>query len=158
MISEMLCDDTRQIISSRELIEYATAHVPELSSIHSYRVELPAEPPCVMVNRIKMSRALINLLENAMDAVDPVHGEITVSVLRQDASVLLEVADNGVGILPDQSELIWEPGFSTKQSSGFGLSFVKEIVEKNGGTIRMESLERCGTRMVITLPEALARD
>ena len=156
MISEMLCDDTRQVISSRELIEYATAHVPELSSIHSYRVELPAEPPCVMVNRIKMSRALINLLENAMDAVDPVHGEITVSVLRQDASVLLEVADNGVGILPDHSELIWEPGFSTKQSSGFGLSFVKEIVEKNGGTIRMESLERCGARVVITLPEALA--
>ena len=109
-----------------------------------------------MVNRIKMSRALINLLENAMDAVDPVHGEITVSVLRQDASVLLEVADNGVGILPDHSELIWEPGFSTKQSSGFGLSFVKEIVEKNGGTIRMESLERCGARVGITLPEALA--
>ena len=111
-----------------------------------------------MVNRIKMSRALINLLENAIDAVDPVHGEITLSVVRMDAAVHLEIADNGVGILPGHSELVWEPGFSTKQSSGFGLSFVKEIVEKNGGTIRMESLERCGTRMVITLPEALACD
>ena len=112
----------------------------------------------MMVNRIKMSRALINLLENAIDAVDPVHGEITLSVVRMDAAVHLEIADNGVGILPGHSELVWEPGFSTKQSSGFGLSFVKEIVEKNGGTIRMESLERCGTRMVITLPEALACD
>lgn len=154
MISEMLCDDTRQVISIRELVDYATAHVPELSSIKSCRIEIPAIPPCVRVNRIKMCRALINLLENAIDAVDLKHGEITVTVATEEQTVNLTIADNGIGILPVHAELVWEPGFSTKQSSGFGLPFVREIVEKNGGTIVIESLEQRGTRVIISLQEA----
>lgn len=158
MISEMLCDDTRQTINSKELVEYAAAHVPELSSIKSCRIEMPSDPPLVQVNRIKMSRALINLLENAIDAVDLQQGEITVKVSSSGQLVIIEIADNGSGILPHHAELVWEPGFSTKKSSGFGLSFVREIVEKNGGLITIDSLENQGTRVVIALQEVVEND
>jgi len=101
-----------------------------------------------------MCRALINLLENAIDAVELKHGEITVTVATDEQTVNLTIADNGIGILPVHAALVWEPGFSTKQSSGFGLPFVREIVEKNGGTIVIESLEQHGTRVIISLQEA----
>jgi len=153
MISEMLCDDTRQKISSRELVEYAAAHVPELSAV-KYSVKMPEQPPWVCVNRIKMSRALINILDNAIDAVGREQGEINVTIASGNQQVLIEITDNGAGILPQYAGLIWEPGFSTKNSSGFGLPFVREIVEKNGGHISIENAANQGARVIISLPEA----
>ena len=157
MISEMLCDDTRQRINCRDLIEYAIAHVPELSAV-KYRVEIPEPAPWVSVNRIKMSRALINILDNAIDAVGGDRGEIAVTITAGRGRVFIEIVDNGEGILPQHTELIWEPGFSTKKSSGFGLPFVREIVEKNEGGIRIENAERKGARVVISLPEVLENE
>ena len=153
MISEMLCDDTRQKISSRELVEYATAHVPELSAM-KFCFEMPEPPPWVSVNKIKMSRALINILDNAIDAIGREMGEVTVKVVAMNQTVYIEIADNGAGILPQHTGLIWEPGFSTKNSSGFGLPFVREIIEKNGGCISIENAANRGARVIISLPEA----
>ena len=152
MISEMLFDDTRQKICSKELVEYAAAHVPELSQVN-FCLEVPEHPPYVEVNRIKMSRALTNILDNALDAVGSTAGEITVKITAINLNVCIEITDNGMGILPHHAGLIWEPGFSTKNSSGFGLPFVREIVEKNGGRIFIENAERTGTKVVICLPE-----
>lgn len=153
MISEMLFDDNRQALNSLELLEYATAHVPELSQISKFRLEASNPAPVIFVNRIKMSRALINLLENALDAVDRHKGEITVKISSDGQTVGLQILDNGSGILPGHVEKIWEPGFSTKNSSGFGLSFVREIIEKNGGSISIENAVPAGTCVTILLPE-----
>ena len=154
MISEMLCDDTRQKICSKDLLEYAAAHVPELSRV-KYRFEIEEPLPYVFVNRIKMARALTNILDNAIDAVGQESGEIQVTIGTNNHYVLIEINDNGMGILPHHERLIWEPGFSTKNSSGFGLPFVKETVEKNGGSIYIENVQHSGTRVVISLPEAM---
>ncbi len=158
MISEMLRDDTRQIISGRELVEYAAAHVPGLSGLSSFRIEAADPPPAVAVNKIKMSRAIVNLLENALEAVGGQNGRVGIRVSARDGQAVIEITDNGSGIPSDQSQLIWEPGFSTKNSSGFGLPFVRETVETNGGTIAIDSVGGQGTRVIITLPEVTGYD
>lgn len=158
MISEMLRDDTRQVISGRELVEYAAAHVPGLSGLRSFRIEAVEPLPAVEVNKIKMSRAIVNLLENAMEAVGGDDGRVGIRVSARDGQAVIEITDNGSGIPPDQSQLVWEPGFSTKNSSGFGLPFVRETVETNGGTIAIDSAGGQGTRVIITLPEVTGND
>ncbi len=158
MISEMLRDDTRQVISGRELVEYAAAHVPELSGLSSFRIESVEPLPAVEVNKIKMARAIVNLLENAMEAVGRENGRVAVRVSARDGQAIIEITDNGPGIPPDQSQLIWEPGFSTKNSSGFGLPFVRDTVATNGGAIAIHSGDGHGTRVVITLPEVTDND
>lgn len=152
MISEMLHDDIRQVISGRELVEYAAAHVPELSGLSSFRIDAVEPPPQVAVNKIKMARAIVNLLENALEAVSRKDGRVGVRVAASGSRAVIEIADNGAGIPSDQSQLIWEPGFSTKNSSGFGLPFVRETIAANGGEITIDS-DGKGTRVIITLPE-----
>ncbi|MDT8903025.1 sensor histidine kinase [Anaeroselena agilis] len=158
MISELLRDDTRQVISSRELAEYAAAHVPGLSGLRSFCIEAVGLPPAVAVNKIKMSRAIVNLLENAMEAVSRDDGQVRIRLSAKDCQAVIEITDNGFGIPVNQSRLVWEPGFSTKNSSGFGLPFVRETVETNGGTIVIDSADGKGTRVIITLPEVAGND
>lgn len=158
MISEMLRDDIRQVISGRELVEYAAAHVPELSGLSSFRIEAAEPPPQVAVNKIKMARAIVNLLENALEAMSRDDGRVGVRVTAADGRAVVEITDNGAGIPADQSQLIWEPGYSTKNSSGFGLPFVRETVAANGGEIAIDSVGGRGTRVVITLPEVTGND
>lgn len=153
MIGEMLRDDIRQVISVRELVDYAAAHVPGLGNLKSYRLEAVGAPPLVEVNKIKMARAIVNVLENALEAVDGAGGEVCLKITADSGQAVIEIADNGPGINPAHAILVWEPGFSTKTSSGFGLPFVRDTVERNGGAISIDSAAGRGTRVLISLPE-----
>jgi two-component system nitrogen regulation sensor histidine kinase NtrY len=65
----------------------------------------------------------------------------------------VEVIDNGCGISSEEADRIFTPHFTTKSSgSGIGLSLVKQIVEKHGGTISFESKENEGTTFRLALP------
>ena len=65
----------------------------------------------------------------------------------------MEVSDNGCGISREEAERIFTPHFTTKSSgSGIGLSLVKQIVEKHGGTISFESKVNIGTTFRLDLP------
>ncbi|MBI2179871.1 MAG: PAS domain-containing protein [Deltaproteobacteria bacterium] len=114
----------------------------------------PGAIPPLELDRNQMKRALMNLLDNAVAAVDG-DGEvkITTNYDRSLAIVSLEVADNGRGLSPEVRARVFEPYFSTKKDgTGLGLSIVNAIVEDHHGYIRVRPNEPRGTKFIIELP------
>ncbi|HUQ94292.1 MAG TPA: HAMP domain-containing sensor histidine kinase, partial [Bryobacteraceae bacterium] len=122
------------------------------------RCEIPG-PVCIEGDRVQIERMVSNLLSNAVKYTPP-GGSVTARVRREEDSVIFEVEDTGVGILPDHLPHIYDrfyrvPGSSKeKQGLGLGLSFVSWIVKAHGGTIHVDSKPGEGTRFTITLPAA----
>ena len=114
----------------------------------------PGVIPALELDRNQIKRALINLLDNAVTAMDGRGDvEITTSYERALTKVCLEVADNGRGLPPEVRSRIFEPYFSTKRDgTGLGLSIVSAIVEDHHGYIRVRPNEPKGTRFIIELP------
>ncbi|MFQ5904104.1 MAG: PAS domain-containing sensor histidine kinase, partial [Candidatus Binatia bacterium] len=110
--------------------------------------------PPLELDRDQIKRALINLLDNAVAAVEE-EGEIKIST-GYDLSlgiVQLEVADDGCGLAPEVRARIFEPYFSTKKDgTGLGLAIVSAIVADHRGYIRARPNEPKGTRFIIELP------
>ncbi len=112
------------------------------------------EIPPLELDRDQIKRVLINLLDNAVAAVD-VKGEIKISTFYNPSSgvVLLEVADDGCGLAPEVRARIFDPYFSTKkEGTGLGLAIVSAIVADHRGHIRVRPNEPKGTRFIIELP------
>lgn len=107
--------------------------------------------PTLDLDRDQIKRVLINLLDNAVAAVQD-DGEIKLATLydRGRGVVTLEVADNGSGLAPEMRAKIFEPYFSTKENgTGLGLTIVSQIVEDHRGYIRALANEPRGTRFSI---------
>jgi len=107
-------------------------------------------------------QVFVNLLKNALDAVE-LHGarglvKILVSRSEQDR-IELRVEDNGAGIATDDLRRVFEPFFTTKEvgrGTGLGLPISARIVERCGGTIRIESEKGSGTTVHVSLPVGAA--
>ncbi len=112
------------------------------------------ELPPLELDRDQIKRTLINLLDNAVAAVEE-KGEIRISTAFDPSLgiVQLEVADNGCGLDPDVRARIFEPYFSTKKDgTGLGLAIVSAIVADHRGYVRVRPNEPNGTRFIIELP------
>ncbi|WP_028321450.1 sensor histidine kinase [Desulfatiglans anilini] len=119
-----------------------------------FRFEDAPEFPVFPLDREQMKRVLINLLDNAIEAVEG-DGEITVRLAFDAVQqvVRIEVADNGKGVSPDHRSKLFEPYFSTKKhGTGLGLAIVNTIVNDHDGFIRVEKNVPRGTRFIIELP------
>ena len=98
----------------------------------------------------------MNLLSNALDAVEPQKGLIRVTC-RYDAEnreTIIEVIDNGVGVAPAMMKHMFELFHSTKgnRGTGLGLAVAKKIVDEHEGVITVRSTQREGTTFTIRLP------
>jgi signal transduction histidine kinase len=114
--------------------------------------QLAPDLPAVVVDRTLFSRALTNVLENALHAM-PGSGRLTITAARVDDRVVVEVTDTGVGMDQEAAARIFEPYFSTKATgTGLGLTIAKRNIELNGGSIAVTSEKGVGTRVTITLP------
>lgn len=152
MINELLRDDSRQVIFLKELVEYALAHVPALAKLSQFEF-VTVQEVYVRANKIKVARAIINVLENAMAAVDLKHGRICITVERKNEFAAIVIADNGQGFIGDFEKNVWKSGYSVKNSSGLGLPFVRDIIEKHSGLIEISNNPSGGAKVVILLPE-----
>jgi signal transduction histidine kinase len=115
-------------------------------------VELPEPLPHVSVDRTLVSRALVNIVENALHAM-PGSGSLTVRASQNGHAVLIRVTDTGVGMDAEAMARAFEPYFSTKAAgTGLGLPIAKRNVELSGGTIAMTSERDKGTTVEVTLP------
>jgi signal transduction histidine kinase len=98
-----------------------------------------------------LHRAISNLVLNAMDAM-PQGGVLTLRTRNEDGKVLIEVADTGSGLTPEECERIFTPYYSSKQhGTGLGLAIVQSVVSDHGGRIRVQSEPGRGTTFVIEL-------
>jgi len=102
-----------------------------------------------------MQRVFVNLFNNAVDAMQD-DGELSISLVRQNGKLLINVKDTGVGISEENLARVFTPLFTTKaKGQGFGLPVCKRIVEAHNGAIGLESEVGKGTTFRIELPEVL---
>jgi PAS domain S-box-containing protein len=108
--------------------------------------------PTVKVDKNKLERVFLNLLENAVDAM-PRGGTITLSGKHLGENIEISVADTGVGIPNDIVQKLFSPLVTTKaQGMGFGLAICKRIVDAHGGKIDVRTTKDKGTTFTVTLP------
>ena len=119
-----------------------------------FDIDVPSELPAVDVDRTLITRALTNIIENALHAMGS-HGTLTILARSDGAAVRIRIADTGAGMDADALARAFEPYFSTKASgTGLGLPIAKRNVELNGGTIAISSERDRGTTVELTLPIA----
>lgn len=102
-----------------------------------------------------LHRALSNLVLNAMDAM-PNGGLLTLRTGQKDGRVVIEVADTGTGLTPEECERIFTPYYTSKQhGTGLGLAIAQSVVSDHGGTISVKSEPGRGSTFLIELPDRL---
>jgi PAS domain S-box-containing protein len=119
------------------------------------RVELdvPEDLPVPNVDADQFRQVLVNVLQNALEAVDPAQGLVTVRARDQALGLVLEIGDNGKGMSSDVQKRIFEPLYTTKlRGTGLGLAIVDGIVKRHGGSIRVKSELGRGTTFTILVP------
>src|SRR5438874_5813124 len=114
--------------------------------------------PLLEVDPDHIKRAVLNLVDNAVEAV-AAGGMVTLETeyLADQTRVRLIVADTGPGIPSEDRDKLFLPYFSTKVTGmGLGLPIVSEIVNEHGGTIRVEDNQPSGTRFLVGVPVSRA--
>ncbi|MBA4373542.1 MAG: hypothetical protein C0402_11855 [Thermodesulfovibrio sp.] len=107
----------------------------------------------IQADEILLRQALINLLQNALEAM-PEGGTLTAGVRREQGSVVVTVSDSGHSIPPELQDKIFLPFFTTKErGTGLGLSIVHKVVVSHGGSLTIDSAES-GTTFSVILPYA----
>lgn len=152
MISEILYEDQRGIISTTNLLDVVLAQLSVSPYASSLRCDNQIPEEMVRVNTIRMARAIINLTENSYHSRSDRPLEIHITVQYESDMVAIVVADNGVGIPSEQLDAIWNRGHSNQGSSGLGLAYVREIVSQTGGRTHIQSEVDVGTEISILLP------
>ncbi|UCE22455.1 MAG: HAMP domain-containing protein [Candidatus Aminicenantes bacterium] len=111
-------------------------------------------PSSIQIDPEQMKRALINILDNAVHAVNK-KGEIIIKTTfrRKTRKVEIEIADSGHGVPSDDKAKLFLPHFSTKKKgTGLGLTIVNKIISDHNGSIEVEDNKPNGTKFIIQLP------
>jgi PAS domain S-box-containing protein len=156
-------DDTRDPpvrVATSKIIEETLSLCVQRFQSHGVKLEvkLPEEIVLIRCRPVQISQVILNLLNNAFDAVvKQPHPLIRLEVRESRGLVELSVTDNGPGIPFHLRDRIMEPFFSTKgvgKGTGLGLSIASGIVKAHGGTLELDSSQ--GTRFVARLPQEAA--
>jgi signal transduction histidine kinase len=116
-----------------------------------FALELAEAPLLVRGSSVMLGQVAVNLILNACEA-QPKGGEVTVSARRENGHVLAEFADRGPGIMDGDDQRIFEPFFSTKSSTGLGLSICHSIVKQHAGELSVAAREGGGAVFRLKLP------
>lgn len=153
---------TRERVCVRTVVEDAAASLCRDLSKDGIRFSVKVDKSLIVwADRLQLQQVLFNLFLNAREAMAASHsGRLTVSAVRQDDSVVIEVRNSGENIPPDLLSLIFDP-FQTSKSAtrngrercaGLGLALCRDLVEENNGTISVTSNPHKGTTFTIVLP------
>jgi len=124
------------------------------------QVQVEADVLTVEIDQKRFGRVIDNLLTNALKFTSS-PGEVTIESYEEHGSVILKVKDTGIGIPQDMQQFIFDKfskarrlGLEGEQTTGLGMSIVKQIVELHKGKIWVKSIEHIGTEFFIQLPKA----
>ena len=121
------------------------------------RLDLQEDMPRIIANQNQLKGVWINLIINALGAIDSPKGVITITSRFEKGEFRVSIADNGRGIAPEHLDRIFEPFFTTKDAksgTGLGLSVSRQVIKEHHGTINFETRLNKGTKFIIILPEA----
>jgi signal transduction histidine kinase len=120
------------------------------------RTQLPVGLPPVMADRVQLQQVVLNLVINAVEAMQAVPAEsrtLTVSIAVLSEDIELKVADSGPGIDAATRDRVFEAFFSTKpKGMGMGLSICRSIIEAHGGRLTIAASDERGTTFGMSLP------
>ncbi|MFH1122619.1 MAG: ATP-binding protein [Pseudomonadota bacterium] len=138
--------------------------IAKKASVHGIRVkeQVSEKTPIVHVDPSQLQQVFLNLYNNAIDAILEKHGseggELSIAAgPDEDGKVRISVADNGIGISPENLKRVFTPFFTTKpvgQGTGLGLSVCFGIMDSMGGVMEVSSNKGVGTTFTIRLPGA----
>jgi signal transduction histidine kinase len=136
-----------------ELVQTTVRRFADQVSGKNVTVRLPESVPVwAAIDEEKIRRVLLNLMANAVDAVNG-NGEIAVRVETVGSEVTIRVSDNGRGFAAEEQHKIFAPFFTTKEKgTGLGLAIAQKIIEGHGGRITVVSAPGHGTTFTIALP------
>lgn len=138
----------------RNVVDLAAPRAKTLGITPAIVAEAPS--PVVVAVALKLEQAMLNLLLNALDAVeDRPDPSITIRRSENDGRVEISIIDNGSGIAPEHRDRIVEPFFTTKltgEGLGLGLSIATTIVQECGGEIRFAEAPGGGTCATVSVP------
>jgi signal transduction histidine kinase len=120
-------------------------------------VDLAAELPAVSIDPEQFKRVVVNLIDNAAEAMQDSPVKMLNIQTRPGPADTVEIifADTGCGITPEQKEKLFLPYFSTKgRGTGLGLAIVSHILTEHNASIRVEDNRPCGAWFTVEVPVA----
>jgi signal transduction histidine kinase len=117
--------------------------------------KLDPDLPKVNGDSTQITQVLVNLITNAVHAMEPKGGTLHIETKRNHKGLIVTVRDSGIGIPEDCLEQIWLPFFTTKQvgkGTGLGLPICQKIIEEHGGSVGAENHPEGGALFTITIP------
>ncbi len=126
----------------------------------NFEMEVLGEIPKLYLDKDQIKRVFINLMDNAIDALQGGNGTVVISISydKYFDIVRAEVTDDGLGLSPEAKSRIFEPYFSTKEhGTGLGMAIVSSIIADHDGFVRIRDNHPRGTKVVLELPNTLAR-
>lgn len=141
-----------QLVSVREILEETLALAIDRMNLKQIRLERHefGEMPRLLVDKEKIKIALLNIIINAVEAMNPGTGVLTIRVERTPGLLVVYVADNGKGIPPDDLEKLFDPFFTSKEGGmGLGLTSTRNILTGHGASVDVTSEVNVGTTFAI---------
>lgn len=158
--------ENQEEIDLRDVVSSALALIiGDLKFRAHFSYPIPDKPYYIHGSFNKLQQVVINLIINAVQSITAGHEgfiDIEITEVRWPDEniprVQVAIQDNGKGICAEHLEKVFEPFFTTKtvgDGAGLGLSVAREIIEEHHGKIKLTSTEGIGTRVLITLPQAV---
>ncbi len=171
------CSEIKRLRSTlRRVLESTRPHEPQLQPVNVNVVvneirnfllmqlgakgirlylELPKELPMILFDPDQLKQVLLNLITNAAEAM-PQGGAIYLSAYCEEFHVLLSIRDTGKGIPRELEEKIFEPYFTTEKTTGYGIGLfiAKQICQKNGAALSLQSMPGKGCVFTLRCPRA----
>jgi two-component system nitrogen regulation sensor histidine kinase NtrY len=147
----------------RELCREAIFLLRNANADIAFSLEQPERPVLAWCDARLLRQALINLLQNAIDAINErlqsvdgnlPAGQVWVRLKPGERRAIIEVEDNGKGLPSEERDRLTEPYMTTRsKGTGLGLAIVKKIMEDHGGELILEDGSFGGARVSLSLPE-----
>ncbi|HEX2733754.1 MAG TPA: ATP-binding protein [Polyangiaceae bacterium] len=141
-----------ETVDASAIVEEMGRMLPRLLG-RTHTFEVNTQPDCLIsASRVGIEQILLNLAVNARDAM-PKGGKFTLSVKGRNSQVVLTAEDTGAGMSDEVKARIFEPFFTTKSTgTGLGLATVKQLIDRYGGSVEVESEVGNGTRLLLSFP------
>ncbi|MEI7811844.1 MAG: ATP-binding protein [Ignavibacteria bacterium] len=139
-------------INIREFLDNVAVSFHSATVNKNIKLSVSSSDAEIFADSSQLKQVMINLIQNAIDAVDE-GGTIQVESFQNKQHLIIQVTDNGKGILHEHLKKIFDIYFTTKSNgNGLGLSIVNQIINAHNGTIKAESNKTTGTIFTIELP------
>jgi PAS domain S-box-containing protein len=146
----------REMVDVNEMVQEMTVLLRNEAIRYSItiEVELEADVPNILADRVQLQQVFMNLMLNAIEAMKDIGGELRIgSRLNPEGQLVISISDTGVGLPADNPERIFEAFHTTKpQGTGMGLAITRSIVESHGGRVWATANQGSGASFHFTLP------